>query len=69
VQEAREAGHEALQAAWQERWQRLTQAPAWTSLEHDMEALARQLDALREEEGGTGRVRVRLWDRAQGLGL
>jgi hypothetical protein len=69
VQDAREAGHEALQAAWQERWQRLTQAPAWTSLEHDLQALARQLDALREEEGGTGRVRVRLWDRAQGLGL
>jgi MobA/MobL family protein len=69
VQEAREEGHEALQAAWQERWQRLTQAPAWTSLEHDLQALARQLDALREEEGGTGRVRVRLWDREQGLGL
>jgi MobA/MobL family len=69
VQDAREEGHEALAAAWQERWQRLAQAQAWPNLEQDMEALARQLDALHEEEGGTGGVRVRLWDRAQGLGL
>ena len=65
VQEAREEGHEALDAAWQERWQRLAQAQAWPNLAQDMEALARQLDALREEEGGTGRVRVQLWDRAR----
>ncbi len=63
VQEAREEGHETLDAAWQERWQRLAQAQAWPNLAQDMEALARQLDALREEEGGTGRVRVQLWDR------
>ena len=63
VQEAREEGHEALDAAWQERWQRLAPAQAWPNLAQDMEALARQLDALREEEGGTGRVRVQLWER------
>jgi hypothetical protein len=63
VQEAREEGHEALDAAWQERWQRLAQAQAWPNLAQDMAALARQLDALDEEEGGTGRVRVQLWER------
>jgi len=63
VQEAREEGHEALDAAWQARWQRLAPAQAWPNLAQDMEALARQLDALREEEGGTGRVRVQLWER------
>jgi hypothetical protein len=63
VQEAREGGHEALDAAWQARWQRLAQAQAWPNLEQDMEALARQLDELSEEEGGTGRVRVQLWER------
>ena len=63
VQEARDEGHEALDAAWQARWQRLAQAQAWPNLAQDLEALARQLDALDEEEGGTGRVRVQLWDR------
>ena len=63
VQEARDEGHEALDAAWQARWQRLAQAQAWPHLAQDLEALARQLDALDEEEGGTGRVRVQLWDR------
>jgi hypothetical protein len=71
VQEAREQGHAGLEAAWQERWQRLAQVQAWPHLEQDLEALARQLDALGEEEGSTGRGRVRLWDREreQGLGL
>jgi MobA/MobL family len=69
VQEAREEGHEALDAAWQERWQRLAQAQAWPNLAQDLEALARQLDALDEEEGGTGRVRVQLWDRERGSGM
>jgi hypothetical protein len=69
VQEAREEGHEALDAAWQERWQRLAQAQAWPNLAQDMEALARQLDALDEEEGGTGRVRVQLWDRERDSGM
>src|SRR5207253_277571 len=63
VQEAREAGYEALEAAWQARWQRLAQLQAWPNLAQDLEALARQLDALSEEEGGTGRVRVQLWER------
>ena len=35
----------------------------------DMEALAAQLDALSEESGGRGAVRVRLWEREQGLGF
>jgi len=69
VQEAREEGHEALEAAWQERWQRLAQAQTWPNLEQDMEALARQLDALDEEEGGTGRVRVQLWERERDSGM
>jgi MobA/MobL family protein len=69
VQEAREEGHEALEAAWQERWQRLAQAPAWPNLAQDLEALARQLDELSEEEGGTGRVRVQLWDRERDSGM
>jgi hypothetical protein len=69
VQEAREAGHEALDAAWQARWQRLAQAPAWPNLAQDLEALARHLDALDEEEGGTGRVRVQLWDRERDAGM
>jgi hypothetical protein len=69
VQEAREEGHEALDAAWQERWQRLAQAQAWPNLAQDLAALARQLDALDEAEGGTGRVRVRLWDRERDSGM
>jgi hypothetical protein len=69
VQEAREEGHEALDAAWQERWQRLAQAQAWPNLAQDLEALARQLDALDEEEGGTGRVRVQLWERERDSGM
>ena len=69
VQEARAERHEALDAAWQERWQRLAQAQAWPNLEQDLEALARQLDALNEEEGSTGRVRVQLWDRERDSGM
>jgi hypothetical protein len=69
VQEAREEGHEALAAAWQERWQRVAQAQAWPNLAQDLEALARQLDALSEEEGGPGRVRVQLWDRERDSGM
>jgi hypothetical protein len=69
VQEAREEGHEALNAAWQERWQRLAQAQAWPNLEQDMEALARQLDDLSSEAGGQGHVRIRLWERERELGL
>jgi hypothetical protein len=70
VQEAREAGHEALDAAWQARWL-AAQARTWTRLEEDLQALARQLDELSSEEGGHGHVRIRLWEREreQGLGL
>jgi len=70
VQEAREEGHEALAAAWQERWL-AAQARTWTSLEEGLQALARQLDDLSSEEGGQGHVRIRLWDRErdQGWGL
>jgi hypothetical protein len=68
VQEARAEGHEALDAAWQERWQRLAQAQAWPNLAQDLEALARHLDEL-DEEGGTGRVRVQLWDRERDSGM
>jgi hypothetical protein len=68
VQDAREEGHEALAAAVHERWL-AAQARTWTSLEEDLQALARQLDALSEERGGSGHVRIRLWEREQGLGL
>ena len=44
------------------------QARTWTSLEEDLQALARQLDDLSSEEGGHGHVRIRLWEREQGLG-
>jgi hypothetical protein len=63
VQEARAAGHEALEAAWQERWQRVAQAQAWPNLAQAMEALARQLDDLSGAEGGHGHRRIRLWER------
>jgi hypothetical protein len=68
VQDARDEGHEALAAAVHERWL-AAQARTWTSLEEDLQALARQLDALSAEEGGTGRVRVQLWDRARDAGM
>jgi hypothetical protein len=70
VQDAREEGHEALAAAVHERWL-AAQARTWTSLEEDLQALARQLDDLSSEEGGHGHVRIRLWEREreQGLGL
>ena len=70
VQDAREEGHAALTAAVHERWL-AEQARTWTSLEEDLQALARQLDDLSSEEGGQGHVRIRLWDRErdQGWGL
>src|SRR5262249_61093354 len=58
VQEARAEGHEALDAAWQARWQRLAQAQAWPHLAQDLEALARPLDPPSDEEAGTGCVRA-----------
>ncbi len=45
------------------------QTRAWRSLEQDLQALAAQLDRLGEESAGRGSVRIRLWDRDQGLGL
>ena len=68
VQEAREEGHEALAAAVHERW-RAEQARTWTSLEEDLQALARQLDDLSSAAGGQGHVRIRLWERERELGL
>jgi hypothetical protein len=68
VQDARDVGQEGLEVELQ-RERVLAQAQAWGSVEQDLQALARQLDALQEEEGGTGRVRVRLWDRERDLGL
>lgn len=67
VQEAREAGDEALEAAVQREYLQAL-APAWGSLEQDLAALAGQLDALGEDEGSRGRGRVRLWDREREQG-
>jgi hypothetical protein len=38
------------------------QAPAWTSIEEQLADLAARLDRLGDEESGSGRGRVRLWD-------
>ena len=45
------------------------QVRTWKNLEQELQDLARHLDALREDDGGTGHVRLRLWDRDQGRGL
>ena len=68
VQDAWEAGQDGRAAAVQ-RQRLLAQAQAWQSLEDSLQALARQLDDLSEERGGRGHVRIRLWEREQGLGL
>ena len=68
VRGARIDGHAALAAELHEQAVK-EQARAWRSLEHDLLALAAQLDALSEESGGRGTVRIRLWEREQGLGL
>ena len=66
---------EAYAQAWDEAqavWRGLQaqdQSAAWSSLEHDLRALARQLEALSAEVGSPGQVRIRLWDREPGLGL
>ena len=66
VQEAREIGQEGLEAEL-----RRVQGAAWGSVEQDLAALARQLDALDEEAGRAGRVPIRLWEkeREQGWGI
>jgi hypothetical protein len=68
VQDAWEAGQEGL-AAEVQRQRLLAQAQAWQRLDDSLQDLARQLDALSEERGGSGHVRIRLWEREQGLGL
>jgi hypothetical protein len=66
---------EAYAQAWDEAqavWRGLQaqdQTAAWPSLERDLRALAQQLDALSAEAGRTGQVRIRLWDREQGMGF
>jgi hypothetical protein len=66
VQDAWEAGQEGLAAEVQR--QRLL-AQVWQRLDDSLQDLARQLDALSEERGGSGHVRIRLWEREQGLGF
>jgi len=68
VQDARDEGMAALGASVEEQ-RALEQAHAWQSVEHEIQTLAQQLDALHEREGGTGAVRIRLWDREHGQGL
>ena len=67
----RDVGWETVQDAWEavQRQRLLAQAQAWQSLEDSLQDLARQLDDLSEERGGSGHVRIRLWEREQGLGL
>jgi len=68
VRQARKGGSEALAESVQEQHAR-EHARAWNTLEHDLQALAQQLDALSAEAGSPGQVRIRLWDREPGLGL
>ncbi len=78
-QELRDVGWEAVRRAWDDGQHALAaarrephaqeQVRGGQSLEQDLRALARQLEALRADDGGTGHVRLRLWDRDQGRGL
>jgi hypothetical protein len=68
MQEAWEAGHDGLAAEGQRQRLR-AQVQAWPRLEDALQDLARHLDALSAERGGSGPVRLRLWEREQGLGL
>ena len=68
VRTARDDGQAALAVALSEQHAQ-EQTRAWRSLEQDLQALAAQLDRLGEESAGRGSVRIRLWDRDQGLGL
>src|SRR5262249_46128007 len=68
VQDAWEAGQEGL-AAEVQRQRLLAQAQTWQRLDDSLQDLARQLDALSEERGGSGHVRIRLWERERELGL
>jgi hypothetical protein len=55
VQDAWEAGQEGL-AAEVQRQRLLAQAQTWQRLDDSLQDLARQLDALSEERGGSGHV-------------
>ena len=68
VQDAWEAGQEGF-AAEVQRQRLLAQAQTWQRLDDSLQDLARQLDALSEERDGRGHVRIRLWEREQGIGL
>ena len=43
------------------------QTTAWLSLEHALQALTQQLNALSTDAGTSGEVRIRLWEKEQGL--
>jgi len=68
VHAARDEGDAALAAGLREQQAR-ERARAWQSLEQSIEVLAAQLDRLGEESGGRGGVRIRLWERDQGMGF
>jgi hypothetical protein len=68
VHEAWEAGQEGL-AVEAQKERLLEQTQRWQSLEDSLQDLARHLDALSEEDGSSGHVRIRLWEREQGIGL
>ena len=69
VRTARDDGQAALAAAMSAQHAQAVQTGTWRSLEQDLQALAAQLDQVSEESGGRGTVRIRLWERDQGLGL
>jgi hypothetical protein len=68
VRAARDEGDAALAAGLREQQVR-EQTRAWQSLEQSIEALAAQLDRLGEASAGRGGVRIRLWERDQGMGF
>lgn len=68
VHEAWETGQEDLEAALH-RERLVAQAQNWHSLDAALEDLARQLDALSGQDGASGYVRIRLWEREQGMGI
>jgi hypothetical protein len=68
VHEAWESGQEDLEAALQHE-RLVAEAQGWQSLDASLEALARQLDVLSGQDGARGHMRIRLWEREQGMGL
>ena len=76
AQTLRDVGWQMAQTAWKEGQNALLRESrvepsrqGWHSLEADVQALARQLDALSETDGSPGHLRVRLWERDLGRGL